>query len=280
MHKNKRNIFAKYIFLNVNGILMIVLTYLFYKISNGIEGFGSSIILLLLMVGGLFLANVTKSLSLELSLTPLIIAGFIGINYLGYLETKIGFLNMNSLIFIGCIVWILFWFSRVLFILIKPMESLDEPHLHLRKQLTLAVMPSFIISITFIAITYVTFLNLQRYEPGYLQGRSNPTLFTYTTISTGLFIVALFVSLIYLLKIDDNGLKKLIIGGKCNLIKFNVNRIKRYFIIVFSTIIFMGSILEAQRGMWIMWIETILLLGLMSLIIWKIYKHIFYVKGK
>ncbi len=90
-------------------------------------------------------------------------------------------------------------------------------------------------------------------------------------------MIALLVIYIYLSKFKDKDIRKFLLEEKLNIAHYDLKKAKKYFVIFFFLIIFFGSIMETQRGMWVMWIETILLISLMSLIAWKIYKHVFYI---
>lgn len=276
MDKKKQNAYIPYIFINIGGTLMIAITYLVSKHPDTVGGFGGSFMFFLFIMAAIVSFYFIRSLSLELSFIPLIIAGIMGINFLGYMEITRGTLSTAySWIFIGCFFWTLYWFLFSLFVLLKPPESLDESNRRLKNQLTITLFPIFLISMIFAAVTRFPFLELPKYNPQNITNMADNPLFNYTTISIGGLILGLFVSLIYLLKINDKDLKNLIIEEKCNVIKLNTNKIKKYFILTSSSVIVIGSIFETQRGMWVMWIETILLVFLMSLIIWKIYKHVF-----
>lgn len=270
--------YGTYILSNISAILMIALTYLVYKTPNNIEWFGSSFILILIMAAGIGFSYIIRLFSLEFNFFSLIAAGIMAINYLASLEVKTNSLNVTqSLFFIGCILWVLFWFFQIFFRLLKPLELLDEPSERFRKQLALSSsIVSFAISLTFIAITYVTFQLLKEYNPQAI-GNDNSYL-RYTVISIGWLILALLVSLIYLLRIDDRDILNLIVEEKRGAIKYDVRNLKKYILIILFAVITLGSIFETQRGMWVMWIETISLLVLMSLILWKIYKHVFSTK--
>jgi len=276
MDKKKHYAYVPYIFVNIGGALIIAFTYLISKHPHTVGGLGGSFMLFPIIVVAICSFYFIRSLSLELSFIPLVIAGVMGINFLSYLEMTGGTLNVTySWIVIGCIFWTLYWFLYTLFVLIKPSESLNEQNKRLKVQLTITLAPVFFISIPFIVITHVTFLKLQKYSPQMITDMANNPFFKYTTISTGLLILALFVSLVYLLKIRDEDLKKLVIEEKYGVIKYETRKIKKYFLLISSVVISIGSIIETQRGMWVMWIETILLIGTMSMIIWKIYKHVF-----
>jgi len=232
--------------------------------------------LFLLGIGGIGFGYVKKSLSLELSYAALVILGIIGINYLANLEMIKGFLSPSySYLFLGCLIWILYWFWKVFFSLLKRSERLDETFKRIKNRLILISAVSFFISIPFGAIITVNYKMLQIYSPLTIKNMANNLFFKYTTISLGLVILALCISFIYLLKTSKEDLKKVVMEEKNNIIKFNVDKIKRHFMVVFFASIFVGSIFETKRGMWVFWIETILLVGLMSLIIWKLYQHVF-----
>lgn len=176
--------------------------------------------------------------------------------------------------------WTLYWFLFLLFVLLKSPESLDESNRHLKNQLTITLVPPFLIGMIFAAVTQFPFLELPKYNPQTIANISDNQFLKYTAMSTVGLILGLFVSIIYLLKINDKDLKNLVIEEKRNIIKYDSRKIKKYFLLAFILIIILGSMIELQRGMWVMWIETILLFFLMSLIIWKIYKHVFYVEEK
>jgi hypothetical protein len=271
--REKSKSYTPYVFTNIGGTLMIVFTYLVYKYPNSIGGFGGSFILFLFMLGFIGSVYFIKPISLELSFILLIIAGIMGINFLGYLEMTYGLNITYSWIFIGCVFWTLYWFVYSLFILLKTSTSLNEFNKSFKVKLTITLAPPFLISMIFLAITRFIFLdNTSRILAKNIFYNS---FLKYTIISTGGFILGLFISLIYLLKLDNKNIKNIIIDDKCNVIRYDRNKFKKHFILVFCLFILLGSIFEIFRGMWIMWFETILLFGLMSLIIWKIYKHVF-----
>lgn len=103
MNKEKRKIYIPYIFVNISGTLMIAITYLVSKYPDTAGGLGGSFVFFLFIIGAIGFFYFIKTLSLELSFIPLIIAGIMGINFFGYLEITRGTLTTAySWIFFGC----------------------------------------------------------------------------------------------------------------------------------------------------------------------------------
>jgi len=88
-------------------------------------------------------------------------------------------------------------------------------------------------------------------------------------------IFCFFISYVYLSKISDQDMRTLIAEDKFHLIKFDARKIKKWYLLIFCAFVIIGSGIENGRNMWPMWIETVLLVGLMSMILWKSYKHLF-----
>lgn len=214
-----------------------------------------------------------KKLSTEFSIIQLILVGIMGINFLSYWEITNVTINIFYLfIFYGCL-WLMIMLYLIVSVRHFKKDSLNESDQHLLRKIrgTLAA------PLIFGGMVFSFFSGLMVHATREIEPRlyDNPFLkLSYIVIAV--FIFFFFVAYFHLMKIGDNTVKGLLSGEKFNFKEYDIMKIKKYSLLVFISIIVSGSFIETQRGMWIMWIETILLVGLMFLILWKIYKHVFY----
>ena len=200
-----------------------------------------------------------------------------GINFLSYWETTVVKITVFYLfIFYGLLLWLVIWYLSIIKSAFKTLGQLNEPDQHLIKQIRRTLESPIFVGTLFSLFSGLMVNFIHKVEP---QTYNNPLL-KISYVAIAMIIIFLFITFIYLVKIRDEDIKRLLFKTeeKYDLQKYDMRKIKKYSLLISVIIIVAGSVIETQRGMWVMWIETILLLVLMSLVFWKIYKHIFSVK--
>ncbi|MBI5417585.1 hypothetical protein HZA55_06520 [Candidatus Poribacteria bacterium] len=267
-NKSNKEIKVAYILLYVSCATLILLVFLSMKYSASIESLGGSLIFIPIMAGLFLLFFSIKPLALEFSLFALIISGILAINFFGYLEEIETKLYLKNIYFLLVCIFITFYVFAMSFMqLTKSPDSLDEFERSLRSKLFLILVSSFIIITPFIIISTV--------NAGYFFSDKKNSFLNHSTVNVAFIILSLIISLFYLSKIKDEDIKQILDKKKYHVINFDSNKVKKYLKIGLLLFIVSGSVVEMSRGLWLLWGETILLLGLMTLVIWKIYKHVF-----
>ena len=223
----------------------------------------------------ILLTFIIRSLALELSFGTLIITGILILNLLSFWE--ISGRNINtpywiiSFICFFCFVNCYLAFVRLPF---KNYYDIVESERALFKKIILTLyLPILVMGLAFAMFSALIVYSIQMWEPNF--AKAYPLL-RVSYVAVVWLVISLLVAFIYLSKVKDMDIKKFLINGKYNVMNYDRKKITKFFILMFVFIILFGSVVEIQRGMWVMWIETVLIVGLMSLIVWKIYKHAFY----
>jgi len=262
-----------HIHFSITCIAISCFAYLFYKYPYSL---GGSLVLCLFISAFIPLTLRIIKLSSEFRLTQLILADIVGINFLSYLENSVSNTSILYLfIFYSCILFLLYFYSTIADPGFKKYNQINTTDQNLLKQirLTLAV-PLFFVGFVFSLFSGLMVHFIHEYEPQIYYG--NPYL-RISCVSIAFLIFFFFISFIYLRKINDEDIKELLSKAdeKYNLKIYDGRKMKNYTLLIYAGTFIIGSGIEIQRGMWIMWFETIILLGLMMLILWKIYKHLF-----
>lgn len=262
----------------VNNAILIFLGYLIYKyqfIDMPLFGLGGSVMILIFISILIFLRRIIKSLTLELNLGISMITGILIFNFLSYWEISgrtIGATYLNIGFF--CLIFFTYIITSIVRIPFKNYDQINESErkFFVRQIMLTILLPVFIFGLAFAMLSGLMAYDILKSEPNI--AISCPLLkISYMVVFW--IVIALLVTFIYLSKIKDDDIRKFLKDERLDVVKYDTGKIKKYFKIIFLSVIFLGSFGEIVRGMWIMWIETILLLYLMSLIIWKIYKHVF-----
>jgi hypothetical protein len=264
----------KKINLEANVILLISLStilYLLFGHPNAIYELGGSVILLITISGLVLFSLLKKNLASELSFITFIITGLIILNYFGYQEVSGMKLRFEyALIFILCVALTLVFIMAAFIKLLKPDTAVNNNR-RFKNELAIILAAPMFISTTFIVVVLSTFSLAQ--EENILS--RNP-IHRYTDMALFFIIAGLIVSLIYLSKIKDDAIKQVFREEKYHSIRFDSRKVGKYLKLVLILSFLLGSIIEMNRGLWILWIETNIAMALISMILWKAYKHVFY----
>ena len=265
-----RNLHFQFVF---SGITLILFTYLFFKFPFSL---GGSITLMLIIATTVPLTFSMKNLANEFYIIQFIVAGIMGLNFLSYWEVATLKINVIYLIiFYSLLIWIILWYLVLTQRVLKNKDQLNESDQKLIKKINQTLTaPILFLGLQFSFFSGLMIFFIYKKEPQIYA----KLYLKLSYVAIGWLIFFFFISLIYLKKISAENIKRLLanVEKQYYLEKYDKRMIKKYLISILSFIFVVGSMIELQRGMWFMWIETILLLGLMSLIIWKIYKHAFY----
>lgn len=255
-----------------------VFTYLFFKYPFSL---GGSVMLGWLIAAFIPLTLRIRKLSTEFSIIQLITATIMGINFLSYWEISGKTINIGYLfIFYGFLFLMITRYLLIVDLIFKNIVQLNETDQYLIKQIRRTLVSSVLfIGMIFSLCSGLMVHFIRKVEP--VTYYNNPNL-RLSYVAIAMLIFFFLIAFIYLTKIKDEDIKGLLSKAeeKYNLKNYDAKKIKNYSLLTFVLIIILGSFIEIQRGMWVMWIETILLLALMSLIIWKIYKHFFFFEEK
>lgn len=258
----------------INYVAIILLAYLIYKFKFGLFSFGGSLMLVAIINMLFYLKRTVKPLALELSSAALMVTGLAVINFLSYWEISGKNIDMTYLtISYICLYFFIATSSAILGLPFKKNDSVSETEKPVYRQIMRTLsMPMYVFGLVFAMLSGLMTYFILVHEPNAV---ISCPLLRIIYVAVFWLVIALFVIYIYFSKIKDDDIRKFVLEEKLNIVNYNIKKVKKYFAIFFFLIILFGSVMETQRGMWVMWIETILLLGLMSLIIWKIYKHVF-----
>ncbi len=263
-----------HILLYINYAAIILLAYSVYKFKFDILSFGGSLMLAAIINILFFLKRVIKPLALESSSAALMVTGIAIFNFLSYWEISGKSVDITYLaISYICLYFFIAISSAILGLPFKKVDSVSEAEQkHFRQIMRTLSMPMYVFGLIFAMLSGLMVYFILEHEPN---AAISCPLLKITYMAFFWVVIALLVTYIYLSKIKDDDIRKFLLEEKLSIVNYDIKKAKKYFAILFFMIIFIGSGIETQRGMWVMWIETILLIGLMSLIIWKIYKHVF-----
>ncbi|GBE00073.1 hypothetical protein BMS3Abin07_02119 [bacterium BMS3Abin07] len=260
----------------INYAAIILLVYLIYRFKFDPFSVGGSLMLAAFIFMLIFFKRVVKPLALESSSAALMITGIVVINFLSYWEISGQRIDMPYLIIAFlCLYFFVAISSAVLGLPFKKIDSVSETERQVYRQIMRTLsMPMYVFGLIFAMLSGLAVYDILKSEPN---AAISCPLLKISYMAVFWIVIAFLVIYIYLSKIKDDDIRKFLLEEKFNIVNYDIKKVKKYYTIFFFLIIFFGSVVETQRGMWVMWIETILLLGLMSLIIWKIYKHVFYI---
>ncbi len=257
----------------INYAVIILLAYLIYRFKFDLFSFGGSLMLAAVTFMLIFLKRVVKPLALESSSAALMVTGLLVINVLSYWEISGKRIDMPYLtISFICLYLFVAISAAVLGLPFKKIDNVSEADQPVYRQIMRTIsMPMYVFGLIFAMLSGLAVYDILKSEPNVAV--SMPFLkIAYVTVAW--IVIALLVIYIYLLKFKDEDIRKFLLEEKLDSLNYDIKKVKKYFAIFYSLIIVFGSVIETQRGMWILWIETILSLGFLSLIILKIYKHI------
>jgi hypothetical protein len=264
-----------HILVYINYLAIVLLACVIYTFKFDLFSLGGSLMLSSIIYMLIYLRRVIKPLALELSAAALMVTGLVVFNFLSRWEISGNNIDMTYLtISYICLYFFMATSSAILVLPFKKIDSVSETeHPIYRKIMQTLKMPMYVFGLVFAMLSGLMVYFILEHEPN--AALSYPLLkITYVAILW--LVIALLVIFIYLSKIKDNDIRKIFLEEKLNIVNYDIKKVKNYFKIFFSLLILLGSIIEMQRGMWVMWMETIMLLGLMASIVWKIYKHTFY----
>lgn len=249
----------------------IVPAYFFFKYPFSLGGSIATCsfiipVLVLLLLQLRELSNIFVMLSI-------VISGILIINFLSYLENSMAITLSHIIILGNCIFAIAAFFYWISFWPTKLSKPLNDSEKKLMKQIQIILLaPILFIGLPFGVFGSLMVLFISDVEQ-YLYNNT-PFLRGFYMVFAGI-VFCFFISYLYLNKISDEDIRTLIAEEKFHLIKYDAKTFKKWYLLIFCAFAIVGSGIEGGRNMWPIWIETILLVGLMSLILWKIYKHLF-----
>ena len=211
-----------------------------------------------------------KRYQMELSVFALIVLSLIGINYLNYFENA-GKLSYFWILHIFCFLLIILIISFTILGLRPFSLNLDvvekEDFIDIKKKVSERLNLFLIFGLGFCIATGMPFLvksDARLIEAGFI--RFVPLAVFWLTIS---FVV----TLINLKKIEKYTAYLITRDNKLSFENY-----RKIFFIGLGVIILFGSGLEIQRGVWLLWIETILLFLLTLLSLWCVWQFVFETK--
>ena len=248
-------------------LILCVFTNLLFRYNDSYIGLGGTVIFFWLIPPLIFLSFVYEPLSAHIDYFVITILGVMFLNYQGYIEMR----GMAKLEMIDYSLWIwppmllLILFAKSAFCLLQQLEPF-EPLTNFNKttgsKLFIALSCPGIISIIMIALTMPV---------PQLSHPFNKSI-NCSTVHFSLIILGLGIGLWRLYLLSDSEIQKHIrqngIFGKTRL-----NTVKAILLWCFAVIVLLGSIAETVRGLGVLWIETILILGIMLIMFWKLYKN-------
>jgi hypothetical protein len=273
IEENRKNIITP-ILTYVHYGAIIFFAYLIYEFKFNPFIFGGSLILVPPICALNFWRRTVKPLALELSFGSLFVAELIIINFLSYWEMSGK--SVDTIFLIITYLCLYFFVAISLAIVGLPFKKsnsvngAEQPYY--RQIMRTISMPLYFFGLLFAMFSGLMVYFVLLHEPHVVV--SCPFL-KITYVAVAWIVIALLVTYIYIGKIQDEEIRKYILEKKLNSVNYDVKKIKKYSVACYLLIIFLGSAMETQRGLWVIWIETILLIGLMSLIVWKIYRHAF-----
>ncbi len=240
----------------------------FVKYLNAIEGIGGSIIFIPVIPFLILLSFAIKPITPHINYFVLTLVGVLILNYFAYLEMAGIKLDINyQLIYIFCVIATLLFYMKSVLSLVKPIDIFENFNKDIGSKLAIILFSPLFISVGFIVVIMVN---------------AKPSLFSkynkvlnYSNLNFTFIILGLLISLIYLLKISDSDIKKILIDEKDQIQKYSLDKFRKLFKLSLVFIISFGSLIEINRGLWLLWIETVLIISLMSIILWKFYRNIF-----
>ncbi len=273
LNKNER---TAQILVYINYAVIILLAYLIYKFKFDPFSLGGSLMLAAFIFMLIFFKRVVKPLALEASSAALMVTGIVVINFLSYWEisgkrTGMSYLTISYI----CLYFFIAISAAVLGLPFKKIDSVSETEQPVYRQIMRTLsLPLYVFGLVFPMFSGLMLYFILVHEPN---AAISCPLLKITYMAVAWIVIGLFITFIYLSKINDEDIRKFIKEEKLGVVRYDTGKIKKYSALFFCLIILLGSAMEIKRGMWVMWIESILIIGLMSLMAWKIYKHVFYI---
>lgn len=254
-------------------IAITLLTYLNFRYPFSL---GGSSQLIALGAGILIASFKMKKHFSEFGVNQVIIVCIIGMNFLAYWENSGKHIGIPYLvIFFSCLIYILLQYIANFEKIFRTLRQLNEYEQKLLKHIRKTLKaPIYFVGSQFALIGSLMVYIIHEDDPNIYY--SIPLLrMPYVAFAMMIFFFS--ISYIYLRKVKEEDIRLLLLKAdeKYNLRMYDARKIKKYALLIYAGIFITGSGIEILRGMWIMWFETIILLGLMILILWKIYKHLF-----
>jgi hypothetical protein len=236
-------------------IFLSGLVFLITEISP--VSLGGALILIPFLGIPLMIIYRRKSFSQTLFYFSLATIELLALNVMRYLES-VG-LNLTGLPFLFFVIS----FFYIVVLIVTPYlnfgDSLQEDLKKLRRRVSLILWLPFFVSSPFIFIVDDSQI-------------AHNLSFSFINLTMLLMNGGFFVSWLYMRKISDNELLKIL---KIQATSTQKKEVKKYTQIVFLSIVFVGSLCEIARGFWVAWVSTLLIMMFVMLISWKIVKQMF-----
>jgi hypothetical protein len=260
-------------------LTIAVPNYLFWEYPFSM---GGSFVLCLLIAVFMPIVYVFKELGSFIIITCLLICGILALNFMAWWEA-VSNITMSYIILQHVIVYVIIMaLVSLLEWLFIPQDQLDEARLsNLFKYRRVLLVPLFFM---FGFSVFGSLLMFAIHRDAF-DIYSNISVLKVHLVPAASLSLGCLISLVYLNKIDDALIGGLLservldlkifeslTGRKVDPKAINKGAIMKWYSIILAVIIIMGSVLETQRGLWLMWIETVLLLVLMASIFWRILK--------
>lgn len=220
----------------------------------------------------LYLVSIAyKKYQLEISFVVLFLVSIIALNFLGYIEIyKHGLSITYILVFVLTFALILISFLVVTIGPTRPRAKEKQSKMDVTFEIRKRVIQRLMLAgygFTFIVGTGALFSGLL-----FAQAPEISTT-KWFRLSYHTFVWAILSFAICLIGI--NRLPDFYIEGIITKERISILNIRKRLLYGYVLIVALGAACEFYRGLWVLWVESVLLLGITMLIGWKIWKHIF-----
>lgn len=243
--------------LNLSSALFILFLYFFIR-KYSADALGGSLVFIPLTALFLIISAWNKALARTLFHFELSIFGLIALNLCRYLESIQ--IRINGIFEMFFFIIFLSIFNLTSMSNLKLKINMEDNKKKLRDQISLILFLPLAISFPFIMI-FAALSDIRVLSQS----------FSVVNVLILLVNLGFIFCLIYLYKISESDLMKIL---KIEEIKLKRNEIKKFAFWILISIFFLGSLCEYIRGFWFTWINTMIMIILISFITWKIKRPI------
>ncbi len=216
----------------INYAAIILLAYLVYKLKPDPFIFGGSLMFAALIFMLIFLKRVVKPLALEASSAALMVTGIVVMNFLSYWEISGKTVNMTFLtIAYICLYLFIAISAAVLGLPFKKIDSVSETEQPVYRQIMRTLsLPLYVFGLVFPMFSGLMLYFILVHEPN---AAISCPLLKITYMAVAWIVIGLFITFIYLSKINDEDIRKFIKEEKLNIINYDIRKVKKYSLLTF-----------------------------------------------
>ena len=197
------------------------------------------------------------------------LCGLLGLNFMSYWENMEGISLVYIILLVLLIIVIVFAFSFAVFRPLKAKNQLNEAEIINFNKLNDVVLSLLVITELPLIIGIFIIMDVSH---DFLNPSNEVTFLRAYLVAASVLMLGFIIAKLFMYKIEDSDIKELLSENKADFKGLDRGVVRKWCLMVIALIIIFGSGFEMLRGMWFMWISTVIMLILMSSIFWRILK--------